>query len=342
MWQRFLRAHWNGVLYYCAPGCHPLFQNKVPMLECCHPLKRPHTMSLSPSLITTALLASINGAVAAPMSLDAYLALTGPAPTAQIAYGAAPSQYAQLFRPEGSGPFPVVVLVHGGCWTVEFGGITQMRNVAGALAAQGIAVWNVEYRRVDEPGGGYPGTYQDMHAALDSLQRHAPQYQLDTSRILAMGHSAGGQLVQWIAGREKLPTTSPLYRAQYLPIKNILSLGGLADLRHEKDVIKSSCERDIAQLAGSASAERPDIYSDTNAADLMPNGSRTVLATGELDTISPPRVAHDYAARAIKAGDHAEVLILPGASHYDEIAASSNAWRMILPVIRQMLGMETQ
>ena len=298
------------------------------------------TMPLPPSLLATALLALPHGTVAAPMSLDDYLALTGPAPGVHIAYGAAPSQYAQLFRPEGSGPFPVVVLVHGGCWTVAFGGITQMRNVAGALAAQGIAVWNVEYRRVDEPGGGYPGTYEDMHAALDSLQQHASRYQLDTGRIVAMGHSAGGQLVQWIAGREQLPKSSPLYRDKYLPVKNILSLGGLADLRHEKDLIKSSCERDIAQLAGSASTDRPDIYSDTNAADLMPNGSRTVLATGELDTISPPRVAHDYAARAIKAGDHAEVLILPGASHYDEIAATSNAWKLILPVLKQMLGLD--
>ena len=89
-------------------------------------------------------------ASAAPMTLDDYLALSGPAPTATIAYGGARSQFAELFRPAGAGPFPVVVLVHGGCWTVEYGGITQMRNVAGALAARGIAVWNVEYRRVDE------------------------------------------------------------------------------------------------------------------------------------------------------------------------------------------------
>ena len=298
-------------------------------------------MTLPSSLIATALLAAAQGAVAAPMTLDHYLALNGPQATAQIAYGPAPSQYAQLFRPSGAGPFPVVVLVHGGCWTVQFGGIKQMRNVANALSSQGIAVWNVEYRRVDEEGGGYPGTFQDMHAALDSLQSHASQYQLDTSRIVAMGHSAGGQLVQWIAGRNRLPKTSPLYREHILPISNIISLGGLADLRHEEKLIKSSCDRDIEELAGSASNDRPDIYSDTNAADLIPNGTRTVLITGELDTISPPRVAHDYAAKAVKAGDHAEVLILPGASHYDEIAATSPAWKMVLPVIRQMLGLQT-
>ena len=225
-------------------------------------------MPLHATLIASALLAAAQSAVAAPMTLDQYLALTGPQPTAQIAYGPAPSQYAQLFRPEGNGPFPVVVLVHGGCWTVQFGGIRQMRNVANALSSQGIAVWNVEYRRVDEEGGGYPGTYQDMHAAIDSLQSHASQYQLDTTRIVAMGHSAGGQLVQWIAGRGKLPATSPLYREKFLAIDNIISLGGLADLRHEEKLIKSSCDRDVKQLAGSASSERPDIYSDTNAAEI--------------------------------------------------------------------------
>jgi acetyl esterase/lipase len=280
-----------------------------------------------------------SAACAAPMTLADYLALSGPAPTARIAYGSAPSQFAELFRPTGDGPFPVVVLVHGGCWTIEFGGITQMRNVAGALAAQGIAVWNVEYRRHDEAGGGYPGTYQDMNAALDKLGAEASAYQLDTSRIVAVGHSAGGQLVQWIAGRARIAASSPLFHPHPLPVPEIISLGGLADLRNEKDLIKSSCGRDIAQLAGMPSAQRPDIYSDTNAAELTPNGSRTLLITGERDTISPPRAAHDYAARARAAGDAAEVLILPGASHYDEVAASSPSWALVLPAIRAALKM---
>jgi acetyl esterase/lipase len=295
---------------------------------------RPRTLlsSLLPALF-------VSGAAAAPMTLQDYLALTGPAPTATIAYGSAPSQFAELFRPQGDGPFPVVVLVHGGCWTIEYGGITQMHNVAGALAARGIAVWNVEYRRVDEEGGGYPGTYLDMNAALDKLGAEAARYQLDTSRVVAMGHSAGGQLVQWIAGRARIAPTSALYQARPLPVRHIISLGGLADLRHEKDLIKSSCGRDMVQLTGLPSAERPDVYADTNAAALMPNGSRTVLITGALDTISPPRAAYHYAARAQAAGDSAQVIIVPDASHYDEIAATSPAWKVILPVIEQALGM---
>jgi len=273
------------------------------------------------------------------MKLADYLALSGPAPDARIAYGPAASQYAELFLPQGQGPFPVAVLVHGGCWTSKFGGITQLRNMAGALAQRGIAVWNVEYRRVDEPGGGYPGMYEDMHAALDALRAQAGRQPLDLGRIVAVGHSAGGQLVQWIAGRERIPQGSPLYRANPLPVRHIVSLGGLADLRKEAALIQSSCGRDTAQLAGTASAQRPDVFVDTNAAELTPNGSRTWLVTGALDTISPPRVAHDYAARARAAGDRAEVVILPEASHYDEVAASSPAWPQVLRVIEGALGL---
>lgn len=294
-----------------------------------------------PRLLPAILLGACLHAHADPMTLDDYLALEGPAPTAKLAYGPAPSQYAELFLPgpAAAGPYPVAVLVHGGCWTSRFGGITQLRNMAGALAARGIAVWNVEYRRVDEEGGGYPGMYLDMHAALDLLAAQAPRHRLDLSRIVAVGHSAGGQLVQWIAGRARIPVTSPLHRADALKVGNIVSLGGLADLRHEAALIKSSCARDVAQLAGTPSAARPDVFADTNAAELMPNGSRTWLVTGARDTISPPRVAHDYAARARQAGDAAEVVILPDASHYDEVAATSPAWPQVLGVIERALGL---
>jgi acetyl esterase/lipase len=295
-------------------------------------------MTISPrALLPVLLLSSL--ASAAPMKLADYMALTGPAPSATFAYGSAPSQYAELFRPAGAGPFPVAVLVHGGCWTVVSGGITQLRNLAGALAAQGIAVWNVEYRRVDEPGGGYPGTYQDIDAALDLLGTKADAEHLDLGRIVAIGHSAGGQLVQWIAGRERIPASSPLFRMRPLPVRQIISLGGLADLRNERELIKNSCGRDTAQLAGTPDSARPDVFADTNAAELMPNGSHTVLINGEFDTVAPPRVAHAYAARARAAGDAASVVVLPGASHYDEVAASSPSFKLVLPAIRKALGM---
>lgn len=166
---------------------------RAPHLQSCAHLGYSAGMRTIPAL--GALLCALSFPLtvhAEPMKLADYLALKGPAPTAKLAYGGTPSQYAELFLPQGAGPFPVAVLVHGGCWTVRFGGIDQMKNMAGALAAQGIAVWNVEYRRVDEPGGGYPGMYHDMNGALALLQANAARFRLDTSRVVAVGHSAGG------------------------------------------------------------------------------------------------------------------------------------------------------
>ena len=275
---------------------------------------------------------------AEPMTLHDYMALNGPSPTAHIAYGSAPSQYVELFRPRGGGPFPVIVLVHGGCWIKEYGGIVQMHNVAGALAAEGIAVWNVEYRRVDEAGGGYPGTFQDMIAAVDLLMATAAEYHLDTARVAALGHSAGGHLVQWLAGRARLPASSPLYRPEPYPLREVIALGSIGDLRNRVDKRGQVCGIDVVQLTGPPSAERPGIFSDTSPAELLPNGSHTVLINGALDSVSPPETAIAYAARARAAGDEVETLILPRASHYDEVSADSPSFALILPVIRKSLG----
>jgi acetyl esterase/lipase len=272
--------------------------------------------------------------MAGPMTLAQYMLLQGPEPTAHIAYGAAASQYAELFRPPGAGPFPVVVLVHGGCWQTEFDGIKQFRNMAGALAAEGIAVWNVEYRRVDEAGGGYPGTYEDMIAALDALSAAAKTHQLDMSRLAAVGHSAGGHMVQWAAGRVLIPATSPLYRPKPLSIRHVVSLGGINDLRAWTGL----CGFEVSKLTGVPTGTRTNVFADTNPAELLPNGSHLVLITGEVDRLVPTEVAFRFAAKAKAAGDSAEVIVLPGASHFDEAAATSPSWKTTLSVIKHELG----
>lgn len=294
---------------------------------------------MSKQLLAAAVAGSVGGALAAPMTLQDYLALSGPAPDRHYAYGPAPSQFVELFQPKGAGPFPVAVLIHGGCWTVKFGGITQMHNMAGDLAAQGIAVWNVEYRRVDEDGGGYPGTYQDVAQALERLRGAAVEHHLDLSRLVLVGHSAGGHLAQWGASRARLPRSSPLYMAGALAVPQVISLGGLADLRHEEKLIKSSCDRDMVQLTGLPSAARPDVFADTSPAEMLPAGFRTVLIHGQFDTVSPLRVGQDYARRAQAAGDAAETVVLPGGSHYDEVAATSPSWTIVSAQIRKALGL---
>ncbi|NRR32646.1 alpha/beta hydrolase [Oxalobacteraceae bacterium] len=293
---------------------------------------------LGKTLVAAAVAGNVGATVATPLTLDDYLALNGPAPDMRLNYGTAPSQFVELFKPKGAGPFPVVVLIHGGCWTVAYGGITQMRNMAGALLTEGIAVWSVEYRRVDEAGGGYPGMYLDVAQAVDRLRTEAPAHGLDLKRVVLVGHSAGGHLAQWAAARGRLPKTSPLHVADPLAVPTVISLGGLADLRNEEQLIKVSCERSVVQLAGTPSAARPDVFSDTSPAEMLPGGFRTVLIHGELDTISPLRAGIDYARRAQAAGDAAEVIVLPGGSHFDEVSASSPSWKIVGAEIRKALG----
>src|SRR4051794_8801364 len=137
---------------------------------------------------------------------------------ARIAYGSDPNQFGDLWVPAGKGPFPVVVLIHGGCWQAALPGTILMDYMAADLRAKGVAVWNLEYRRLGQAGGGYPGTFLDVAAGVDKLRNLAKARNLDLSRVVVAGHSAGGHLTAWTAGRGRLPRTSPLHAGKPLPI----------------------------------------------------------------------------------------------------------------------------
>ncbi|MCR5880506.1 alpha/beta hydrolase [Phenylobacterium sp. J367] len=138
-------------------------------------------------------------AEAEPASLDAYMSQPRVQPDAVIRYGEAPSQVVELFKPRGQGPHPVVVLLHGGCYLKAYEGLPQTSGIAADLARRGYAVWNVEYRGLGEPGAGYPGTFQDVAAAIDRIRAEAKTHGLDPTRVVALGHSAGGHLALWAA-----------------------------------------------------------------------------------------------------------------------------------------------
>ena len=277
---------------------------------------------------------------AEPMTLNQYMTLRGPTPNERIAYGPAPLQYVELFKPPGAGPFPVAVVIHGGCFQNRYQGMPQMRGLAGALVRKGVAVWSIEYRGVDTPGGGYPGTFQDVRSAVDLLAAQASARGLDTRRLVAVGHSAGAVLSLWLAGRQNLPKSSPLYEAGALPIRKVVALGGSGDLRAiAPTMLKASCGVDVTQITGPPSPARPDPYADTNAFALTPNGSATVLVNGDHDEIATPKESADYAARVRQRGDGATTIVLPAASHFDEVAVTSPAWPRVEAAILAELGM---
>jgi acetyl esterase/lipase len=254
-----------------------------------------------------------------------------PAASATISYGVDPLQVVDLWLPAGRGPHPTVLMVHGGCWQTEIADRTIMNWIADDLRKLGLAVWNIDYRGVHRSGGGYPGTYQDAAAAADALRALAEKYNLDLSRLVATGHSAGGHLALWLAARPRLPSESPLRTADPLPIRTVVSLGGLPDLEQAARPPGSGCGTEvIAQISGGKFAE-------TSVPRLAPLGVRQVLVNGMQDRILPNAYATDYAAAVRRSGDRVEVRMVNRTGHVELIAPDTEAWRIAAAEIRNAL-----
>jgi len=265
------------------------------------------------------------------MTWPDLLERTRPAPTATISYGTAALQIVDVWVPEGRGPHPTVLMVHGGCWQTEIADRRIMNWIADDLRRRGIAVWNIDYRGVDREGGGYPGTFQDAAAAADALRRHAAGFNLDLTRLVATGHSAGGHLALWLAGRPRLPQNSPLRTADPIPIHAVVSLGGLPDLEEAARPPGSGCGTEvIARISGGRFAE-------TSVPRLAPLGVRQVLINGMQDRIIPTTYAEGYAAPMRAAGDDVRVRMIDRTGHVELIAPETAAWAATVEELQRAL-----
>ena len=160
------------------------------------------------------------------MTAGDALALPRPEPTARLAYGPQLLQFGELRVPDGDGPHPVAVVIHGGCWLAEYD-LGYMSALADGLTRDGVATWSIEYRRVGDDGGGWPGTFLDVAAAADSLVYLARDYDLDLDRVVAVGHSAGGHLALWLAARHRLQSDDPLRGRSPLRLSGVVALAGI-------------------------------------------------------------------------------------------------------------------
>jgi acetyl esterase/lipase len=253
-----------------------------------------------------------------------------PAPTQRIAYGPGPMQFGELWLPAGKGPFPVVLMVHGGCWLSSIAKLTIMNWAAEDLRQRGVAVWNIEYRGVDRPGGGYPGTFEDVAAGADALAGIGAEHHLKTDRVIALGHSAGGHLVLWLAARGRIPAGSPLKVTHPLPIRAVVSLGGLPDL--ELDRREAICGADtVERLVGSPTAVHPNVYADTSPAELGVGLDEEVLVNGADDPLAPPRLAADYKSRM--QGARIRDVVVADTGHVELISPGTAAWSRVTEII---------
>jgi acetyl esterase/lipase len=272
------------------------------------------------------------------MTWNDLLSLPQVSPTHSIQWGEGATDIADLWLPEGAGPHPVVLMIHGGCWQKSIADRTLMNWAADDLRKRGMAVWNIEYRGVDEPGGGYPGTFTDVARAADALRTQAPTYNLDLNNVAAFGHSAGGHLALWLAGRANLPANSPTRMENPLPLVGVVNAGGLADLAGSRNVTDRSCLADIyARLVGGISTARGNVLSDTSPAELLPLRVRQVSVNGHRDRIAPPVLGENWARKAKAAGDDATVEVVLDTGHVELIAPGTNAWEIEASALRRML-----
>lgn len=244
----------------------------------------------------------------------------------RIAYGTEPAQFGELHLPGGSGPWPVVVAIHGGAWRVDED-LSILDPVCRDLRRRGRAVWSVEYRRVGEVGGGYPGTLADVGAAIDHLDTIAADHALDLDRVTLLGHSAGGTLALWAAGRSGLPADAP-GAAPSVNAGSVISLAGIPDLAAcaNEQQIEGACP----QFLGGQPSDRADRYAIASPIERLPLGLPQVIVQGRADQIVPLSQSERYAAAAEATGDPATLRLVDDANHFTLIEPDSAAWATVV------------
>jgi acetyl esterase/lipase len=254
-------------------------------------------------------------------------------PARTIAYGDHPDQVGNLHLPpgDGGGPWPVVVLIHGGFWRWGWDR-TLMTPLARDLAGRGYAAWNIEYRRVGQDGGGWPGTLVDVAAAADAV---TGLDRVDPAQAVTIGHSAGGHLALWLASRHRLGAEAPGAAPRLRPVAAV-SQAGVADLARgaEDGLGNGACEG----LLGGGPRAVPDRYAAASPAALLPLGVSQLLVHGGRDEIVPPGQSRAYAHAARAAGDEVELVELPEDDHFDVIEVDSAGWAAVIARLPQLLA----
>jgi acetyl esterase/lipase len=250
-----------------------------------------------------------------------------PAATLIASYGADPLQKGELRLPKGKGPFPVAVVIHGGCWNAKMENLSGTAPLADALAARGIATWNIEYRRTGDAGGGYPGTLEDVGAATDYLAVLAKTQPLDLSRVAVVGHSSGAHLALWVASRPKLH--DPIAGAMTVKPVTAVAIDGPGTLAPFVGVDAEVCgDPAIVPFMGGTPAEKPAAYALASPQAHLPLGVHQLVVLGALGMMIEP-----YTQAALASGDTVVKLAPGGADHFNIITPGTPQGKQVADFI---------
>lgn len=263
------------------------------------------------------------------LSAEDYLRFPQQAGDFRYAYGAHPLQFAELSLPQSPPPHPIIVLIHGGCYR-ELYDLRPLSSIVTDLVGRGYAVWNIEYRR-HGCGGSFPRMFLDAAAAVDFLRQIAAEHELDLDRVISVGHSAGGHLALWLAGRLRIPADNPLYSECPIPIHAVLALAPLTDIA--SGWRRGACGEALLDVMGGSPAEAAANYRAGSPAQLLPLGARQMILVGEHDS-DILQEARQYSQAAAQHGDQAQLLVLPAAGHFELVAVRSAAWRMVCAALQ--------
>ena len=290
--------------------------------------------------ITSTLSACVSSRVERPISWSALAELPRAEADYRIAYGQHPDQFGELRLPDGAGPFPVAVVLHGGCWLSQYD-LGYMAGISESLTRQGIAAWTIEYRRTDDEVSGWPMTFQDVALGLAYLATLAKRYPLDLDRVVLTGHSAGGHLALWLASRRHLPSDDPPGMPDALPIAGVVGLAAIADLTgYSKGT--GGCNKAAVQFIGGTPGEVPDRYASADPIRLLPGQAPVWLIQGALDPIVPVDQSRRYQAAAREHGEHPRLTIVEGEGHFDMADPRSGSWRAASEAIAELLQSDDQ
>jgi acetyl esterase/lipase len=260
-------------------------------------------------------------------SSDDILELTPPRADLRVAYGSDANQFVDLRMPSAKGPAALAIVIHGGYWRAKYD-LGYAGHLCAALTAKGIVTANVEYRRVGNAGGGWPGTFSDIRSAyqflfqLPNKKDSARKFEFDPRRVVVIGHSAGSQLGICLAAREA-------------GVKAVISLAGVLDLQRAYALHLSNDA--VVEFLGGTPAEVPDHYKEADPMMLRVKAKQWMVH-GKHDDVVPPAFSSDYVAAKLKMQEDACLAEVAGAGHFELVDPRTTAWKEVERVVLQAAG----